>query len=82
MMSKSFGEVKTRKNIFPSQAQDIVDKGSVGILIIQAIASHKTKAILDKGGVTLYEGVEPGEVEHIRETVAKELELKEKKETE
>ncbi|RGE39031.1 hypothetical protein DZC30_22425 [Comamonas testosteroni] len=82
MGNKSFGEVKTRKNIFPSQAQDIVDKGSIDILIIQAIASPKTKDILDKGGVTLYEGVEPGEVERMRECVARELELKEKKETE
>lgn len=82
MMSKKFGEIKTRKNIFPSQARDIIKKGTIDILIIQAEASHKTKDILDDGGVTLYEGVEPSEVERLREVVKKELESKEKKETE
>lgn len=82
MSKKGFGEIKTRKNIFPSQAQNIVDKGTIDILIIQAKASEKTKSILDKGGVTLYEGVEPNEVERLRELVKKELNLKEKKETE
>jgi hypothetical protein len=82
MSDDGFGEVKTKKNIFPSQAQDIVDKGTVGILIIQAKASDKTKAILDRGGVTLYEGVEPAEIDRLRETIKKELETKEKKETE
>lgn len=82
MSDDGFGEVKTRKNIFPSQAQDIVDGGTVGILIIQAKASDRTKSILDKGGVILYEGVEPGEVDRLREVVKKELELKEITETE
>ncbi|WP_229620717.1 hypothetical protein [Vibrio parahaemolyticus] len=82
MMSKKFGEIKTRKNIFPSQARDIISKGTIDILIIQAKASQKTKDILDEGGVTLYEGVEPSEVERLREVVKKELESKEIKETE
>lgn len=81
-MSNKFGEIKTRKNIFPSQARDIIQKGTIDILIIQAKASQKTKDILDKGGVTLYEGLEPSEVERLREVVKKELETKEKKETE
>lgn len=81
-MSNKFGEIKTRKNIFPSQASDIIQKGTIDILIIQAKASQKTKDILDKGGVTLYEGLEPSEVERLREVVKKELETKEKKETE
>ncbi|WP_028304606.1 hypothetical protein [Oceanospirillum maris] len=81
-MSKKFGEIKTRKNIFPSQARDIIGKGTIDILIIQAKASQKTKDILDEGGVTLYEGVEPSEVERLREVVREELESKEKKETE
>lgn len=80
-MSKKFGEIKTRKNIFPSQARHIIKKGSIDILIIQAKASQKTKDILDKGGITLYEGVEPSEVERLREVVKEEQELKEKKET-
>lgn len=82
MISKKFGEIKTRKNIFPSQAREIIDKGTIDILIIQAKASQKTKDILDEGGVTLYEGVEPSEVERLREVVKEELESKEKKETE
>ena len=82
MISKKFGEIKTRKNIFPSQAKEIIDKGTIDILIIQAKASQKTKDILDEGGVTLYEGVEPSEVERLREVVKEELESKEKKENE
>lgn len=81
-MIKKFGEIKTRKNIFPSQARDIIEKGTIDILIIQAKASQKTKDILDEGGVTLYEGLEPSEIERLREVVKKELEAKEKKETE
>ena len=81
-MRKKFGEIKTRKNIFPSQARDIIEKGTVDILIIQAKATQKTKNILDEGGVTLYEGVEPSEVDRLREIVKKELESKEKKENE
>jgi len=81
-MGNKFGEIKTRRNIYPSQAQEIVDKGVVDILIIQANASQKTKDILNEGGVTLYEGVEPNEVERLREVVKKELEAKEKKERE
>jgi len=82
MMSKKFGEIKTRKNIFPSQARDIIEKGTIDILIIQAKASQKTKDFLYEGGITLYEGVEPSEVERLREVVREELESKEKKEKE
>lgn len=81
-MTKRFGEIKTKKNIFPSQAREILKKGTIDILIIQANASKTTKEILDEGGVVLYENVEPDEVDRLREIVAKELELKEKKETE
>ncbi|MBW9398342.1 hypothetical protein FHC51_00545 [Leclercia sp. EC_58] len=81
-MNKKFGEIKTRRNILPSQAQEIIRKGTIDILIIQATASPKTKNILEQGGVTLYEGVEPDEVERLREVVARELETKEKKEGE
>lgn len=82
MKNKKYGEIKTRKNIFPKDAQEIVDKGTINILIIQAKASDKTKQILDKAGVKLYEGVEPKEVNRLREVVSKELEKKEKKESE
>lgn len=81
-MTKKFGEIKTRKNIFPSQVEKIIETGTVDILIIQAKASQKTKDKLTKNGISLYEGVEPIEVDRLREVIAKELESKEKKETE
>lgn len=81
-MTKKFGEIKTRRNIFPSQVEKIIKTGTVDILIIQAKASQKTKDKLTKNGITLYEGVEPSEVVRLREVIAKELESKEKKETE
>lgn len=82
MANNMFGEIKTRKNIFPGQARDIVEKGTIDILIIQAKASPKTKAVLDDDGITLYECVEPNEIDRLREKVAIELEAKEKKESE
>jgi len=82
MDEKKYGEIKTRKNIFPKQAKEIVEKGTIDILIIQAKASSKTKEILDNADIILYENVEPSEITEIRESVAKELEKKEKKEKE
>ena len=79
---EEYGEVKTRKNIFPKQAKELVKKGSIGILLIQAKASDKTKEILTEGNIILYEGIEPKEIEKIRETVSKELKEKEKREKE
>lgn len=81
MENKRYGEVKTRKNIFPKQAQELADK-TIGILLIQAKASDKTKKILDEASITLYEGLEPNEIDKVRESVAKELEKEEKKEKE
>lgn len=78
MEDKKYGEVKTRKNIFPKQAQELVNKETIGILLIQAIASPKTKKILDEGNIILYEGIEPKEIDKIRENIAKELKEKEK----
>lgn len=78
MGNDMFGEVKARKNIFPAQAREIVKKGTVDILLIQAIATPKTKEILKGGGVTLYEGIEPNEVNQILEKLAKESEKKER----
>jgi len=82
MDNKMFGEIKARKNIFPSEAGKIVNKGTIDILIIQAKASEETKSILDEGNITLYECVEPDEIDHLREQVTAELETKEKKESE
>jgi len=82
MKNKKYGEVKTKKNIFPKQARELADKGTIGILLIQAKASKKTKEILSEANITLYEGLEPKEIDKIRETVTKELKEKEKKESE
>lgn len=69
MGENKYGEVKTRKNIFPKDAREIVDKGTVGILISQCPVSEKTKGILDEAHVTLYENVEPIEIEEFREKI-------------
>jgi hypothetical protein len=82
MNDDKYGEVKVRKNIFPSDAKKIAEKGDVGILITQCKLSKKTKDILDETNITLYEGVEPILVEQLREQIAKEKESKEKKENE
>jgi lysine/ornithine N-monooxygenase len=66
---KRYGEIKTKKKIFPSDASKLVEKKTVGILISQCKVSQKTKSILKEGKITLYEGVEPEIVEKIRETV-------------
>lgn len=80
MNKKMYGEVKTRKNIFPKDAREMVAKGTIGILISQCSVSDKTKAILSEGNITLYENVEAEEVTQIRELVKEKL--KEKQELE
>lgn len=67
MGEKNFGEVKTKKNLFPSEAQKIVDKGTVGIIISQCKVSNKTKSVLDNAGIVIYEGVEAEKVEELLE---------------
>lgn len=57
MEKNKFGEIKTRKNLFPKDARQIVDRGTVGIVISQCKVSNKTKNILDNAEITLYEGV-------------------------
>ena len=66
-MSEEYGEIKVRKNIFPNDAKKIIEKGTIKILVTQNLVSPKTKEILTEGEVTLYEGVEPNEVNKIRE---------------
>ncbi|TOL18134.1 hypothetical protein CGI04_13720 [Vibrio parahaemolyticus] len=77
MSDDGYGEVKTRKNFYPSDARKIVATGTVGILISQSLVSDKTKDILNNGKITLYEGVEPHEIDRLREIVEKELKNKE-----
>lgn len=72
MNEQNFGEVKTKKNLYPSEAKKIVEKGTVGIIISQCKVSNKTKQILDDGEIVLYEGVEAEKVEQLLETLEKE----------
>lgn len=80
MFNKKYGEIKTRKNIFPKDARDIVKKNNVGILISQCKVSEKTKEILSEANVILYEEVEPNEINQLREIIKEKQ--KEKKEHE
>lgn len=80
MSENKYGEVKTRKNIFPKDAKEIVDKKTVGILISQCPVSEKTKAILNEAHVTLYENVEPTEIEQLREKIKEKLDEKREQE--
>ena len=73
MSENKYGEVKTRKNIFPNDAREIVKKGTIGILISQCPVSEKTKGILAEAHVTLYENVESTEIEEFREKIKEEL---------
>ena len=66
-MSEEYGEIKVRKNISPNDAKKIIEKGTIKILVTQNLVSPKTKEILTEGDITLYEGVEPNEVNKIRE---------------
>lgn len=82
MKEIKFGEVKTRKNIFPNDARKMVEKGTIRILISQCEVSDKTKEILSNGQITLYENVEPHEVEKIKEIVKERIKEKLEKEGE
>lgn len=72
-MSEEYGEIKVKKNIFPNDAKKIVEKGTIKILVTQNLVSPKTKEILTEGEVTLYEGVEPNEVNKIREKLKEKI---------
>lgn len=74
-MEKQYGEVKTRKNFYPQDARNIIDKGSVRILLVQAHMSERTKKILKEGNITAYEGIEPEEIEKILEVCEHEREM-------
>lgn len=57
-MNKKYGEVKVRKNIYPKQAQEIVDKGFVGIVLLENELSQKTIDIFTNANVTVFAGLE------------------------
>lgn len=57
-MNKKYGEVKVRKNIYPRQAQEIVDKGFVGIVLLENEPSQKTIDVFTNANVTVFAGLE------------------------
>lgn len=65
MGEKKYGEVKTKKNLFPDEAKKITNKGTVGIIVSQCKVSEKTKSILDEAEIVLYEGLENEKVEEL-----------------
>lgn len=65
MGEKKYGEVKTKKNLFPGEAKKIANKGTVGIIVSQCKVSEKTKSILDEAEIVLYEGLENEKVEEL-----------------
>lgn len=65
MGEKKYGEVKTKKNLFPGEAKKIANKGTVGIIVSQCKVTEKTKSILDEAEIVLYEGLENEKVEEL-----------------
>lgn len=57
-MNKKYGEVKVRKNIYPKQAQEIVDKGFVGIVLLESEPSQKTIDVFTNANVTVFADLE------------------------
>lgn len=71
MAEKGYGEVKARANIFPSDIDKFGEQG-VGIVLVQAKASSKTKQKAEEKGIKLYDDLSPEKVKEVREKVKKE----------
>ncbi len=70
MAEKGYGEVKARANIFPSDIDKFSEQG-VGIVLVQAKASSKTKQKAEEKGIKLYDDLSPEKVKAVREKVKK-----------
>lgn len=57
-------EIKTG-NFYPKNAKEIVDKGSVDILVARNKLSEKTKDILSAADIVLYEKVDDDTVKKV-----------------
>ena len=68
MAEKGYGEVKARANIFPSDIDKFSEQG-VGIVLVQAKASSKTKQKAEEKGIKLYDDLSPEKVKEVREKV-------------
>lgn len=73
-MSDTYGEIKTRKNFYPSDAEELVKKGTVSMLFVSGDLSKKTKEILKKGNITVYEKVTEDVVKRINKRLKEEWE--------
>lgn len=54
MNDERYGEVKFRKRIGPAIAKEIVEKGSIDIVVTTGKISEKTRGIFEEGGITVY----------------------------
>ena len=70
MDKKGYGEVKARAYIFPSDIDKFREQG-VGIVLIQAKASPKTKQKAEEQGIKLYDDLSPEKVKEVRGKVKK-----------
>lgn len=66
---KKYGEIKVRKNIYPQLEKNIAEKGTIGILVCQNPVSEKSKQILRDANITVYHGIEPADVEILRNKI-------------
>lgn len=62
-------EIKTKKNIYPGEAQTIIDKKTVVAVITTGTISLSAKKLFDKAGIAWAENVPESE---FRESEAKE----------
>ena len=58
MAEKGYGEIKGRAKIFPSDIDKFSEQG-VGIALVQAKASPKTKQRAEAKGIKLYDNLSP-----------------------
>ena len=62
--------IKARAKIFPSDIDKFSEQG-VGIALVQAKASPKTKQRAEAKGIKLYDDLSPEKVKEVREKVKK-----------
>lgn len=72
-MFYTYGEIKTRKHFYPSDAKELVKKGTVSILVVSGSLSEKTKEILKEGNITAYEKVNEDVVKRINNSLKEEI---------
>lgn len=70
MAEKGYGEVKAKASIFPSDIDKFREQG-VGIVLVQAKVSSKTKKKAEEKGIKLYDDLSPEKVKAVREKVKK-----------